>query len=292
MEKEVGPGTLQVRATIYRPDGSGAFKTGEITRGIPTQPSMIDFFGAERYEVRRVERYLALFSGFRIPYVAGVTVAGLVQSHYDYSDLIGSLTSSQRWDLSQEVEGHFRSAQMLLDAIPDDSFLGKAAENVGDSSIDESADRRFVHSWNAIELLAKQHYLESNGIDTKARFPSGVRVKDYVPAFLAEFSDSSNPPDVVHLAELRNGVAHGGLSDPPGMSFRDHLERWDKSEAIRDLAFEVLINVLGTRGVIPRVARPVHARVMVPSFRPGWKIEPIDDSAVLSSKRTRWEAGK
>ena len=284
---------LRVSATIYRPDGSGNSKSGEITRTIPVQPSMMDFFGAERYEVRRVERYLALFAGFRIPYVADAGIQDQdPNSHYEYSELLGGLTSSQRWDLSEEVNGIFRSAQTLLDSLPDDSFLGKAAENVGESAIDDSADRRFVHAWNAVELLAKRHHIGSEKLDPKRPFPRVVRPRVYVPRFLTKYSDAAIMPDVGHLVALRNGIAHGGLSDPPGSSFRDHLERWDKAAAIRDLAFEVLINVLGEEGVIPRMDRPVHARVMVPSFRPDWKVEPIDDSAILGMKGTLWDGDR
>lgn len=285
-----GPGTLRVHTEMYHADGSGNVGKGEVVRKFPEQPSLIDSMALETYELRRTENYVALFAGLKIPYQAEVTWGTEHSSHYDFSEVF--LTSSQRWELPLDLPGIYRSAGVLLEALLEDSYEGKAAENVGAAALETDPDRRYVCAWNAVELLAKSHYIRSNGLDLKKRNGGLERlpkVSDFVRPFLKEFHDGPGHRDVEWLAALRNGAAHGGLSDPPGSSYAEHTERWDKVEPMRDLAFEVLINFLGQLQLIPKWPRPVHARVMVPSFRPDWKLQSNDDSSVLTSRGPRWK---
>jgi hypothetical protein len=106
---------------------------------------------------------------------------------------------------------------------------------------------------------------------------------------LRKFHDGPACENIDGLAALRNGAVHGGISDPPGTSYRDSVERWDKAEPMRDLAWEVLINYLGHIGVIPVQSRPVRRRAMIPGYGSGLKVEPIDDSATLAKRGVRWD---
>jgi hypothetical protein len=285
----LGPGRLRVHSELSFPGESRAPAKEELVREIPRSQS-VSFIARLQYELRRSERYLALCAGLRVPLrfeLEGVENFGWTG---DLTDVF--LTSSQRWELPSELEAAYRAGKDLLSALPDDSYLGKAAENVGASTIAEDPDIRYVFSWNAIELLAKEHYFESNPSvartdEAGSRF-SPRNIRDIATPLIDELHDGEQVPDLDWLTYLRNGSAHGGLSEREGRSFDEYVERWDKADAIRDLAYELLINYLCRRRIIPPVVRPVHARVMVPSYRVDWKIEPVDESSKLAKKGTDW----
>jgi hypothetical protein len=286
----LGPGRLRIHSELSFPGQPRTPARAELVREIPRAQS-VRFIAHLQYELRRSERYLALCAGLKVPMsfeLEGVESFGWTG---DLTDVF--LTSSQRWELPSELEGAYHAAEHLLSALPDDSYLGKAAENVGAATTAEDPDIRYVFSWNAIELLAKEHYLESHptlprGDATGCR-PSLRNIREMGAPLIGELHDGVQVPDLDWLTYLRNGSAHGGLSEREGQSFDEYVERWDKADAIRDLAYELLINYLSRQRVIPPVPRPVHARVMVPSFRADWKIEPVDESPKLARKGTEWD---
>jgi hypothetical protein len=288
--RRLGPGQLHVRSRLIYHDGSKTAATAELVREIPESLD-VAFIPHINYELRRDERYVALFAGLKLP--ISFALEGVENFGYsgDLTDVF--LTSTQRWELPYEIEGIYRSAGLLLSALPHDSYLGKAAENIGASAVDDDPDTRFVHAWNGIELLAKAHFFNTNPntpeVATDGQRTRTPNIREIGTSLVAAFHDGAPTPDLDWLNYLRNGSAHGGLSDRPEASFDEFLERWDKAEALRDLAFELLVNYLGHRGVIPVAARPVRARIRVPSLRPEWKVEPIDESEKLSRRGIGWK---
>lgn len=262
--------------------------SAELHRDIPACP-YVEMVGRMTYELRRANRYLALFTGYEVPLVWELEGPS-VPNMSGWQD--GTLTSARRAELPSEVEGVYQSADALLRAFPDDSYVGKAIESIGASSLSNDLDMAYVNAWNGIELLAKEYRYESNPgiprLTSDGQRDDPKRVGKVVKAFIDKFHDGpippAVPPDLDWLEYLRNGSAHGGLSNYPGKTFGEYWERWDKGEAIRDLAFEVLINYLSERGIIPPVPRPVRRRVLVPSFRPDWKVTPVDETSKLSAR--------
>ena len=281
----IGPGKLRVWTELSFAEDSTKSARAELTR-VLSPCTHVEMVGRVGYELRRAERYLALFAGYRIP--SAYETAGPSVPMISAAQRQVFLTSARRWELPHELDGIYSSADTLLNAFPDDSYIGKAVENIGATDLTDDLDSWFVYAWNGVELLAKEYRYERDQslprIASDGQRHDPLRVSSIVEPLIRDFHDGATPPNLDWLAYLRNGSAHGGLSNYPGNSAAEDLERWDKAEAIRDLAFEVLINYLSKRGTIPPVARPVHRRVLVPSFRKDWKVEPIDESTKLAKQ--------
>ena len=260
---------------------------GELGIDLPAC-SFLEMAGRMTYELRRAERYLALCAGHQIPLAYELKGPGVPNISSSQSDVF--LTSAMRWELPHELQGIYQSADGLLRAFPDDSYVAKAIENVGATALTNDLDACFVSAWNGIELLAKEYRYERDAmlsrVSTDGQRNDPKKVGAIVASLIADFHDGDSPPNLDWLEYLRNGSAHGGLSNYPGKSEAEYRERWDKSEAVRDLAYEVLINYLSKQGSIPPVTRPVHRRISVPSLRKDWKVTPVDESAKLGQQGT------
>jgi hypothetical protein len=279
---EVGPGKLRIWTEVSFQDDASKTAKGELTIDLAAC-SYLEMAGRMSYDLRRAERYLALCAGHQIPIAYELQGPGVPSISMNQTEVF--LTSAMRWELPTEIKEIYQSADGLLRAFPDDSYVAKAIESVGATALTNDMDACFVNAWNGIELLAKEYRYERDptlsrvAADGQRHDPLKVGV--IVSPLIADFHDGDNPPNLDWLAYLRNGSAHGGLSNYPGKSEAEYWERWDKSEAVRDLAYEVLINYLSKHGAIPSVTRPVHRRISVPSLRKDWKVTPVDESSKL-----------
>jgi len=275
------PGKLTVRSSFSRWDGKGAPVTTRLDCDLPAMSLCALQWGVITYNLRRVQRHLALWTGYEVPVEAEVT--GKSYFGYHYQSSAAPLTSSQRFELFEEIEGVYQNADLLLRSVPAESLLGKAVENIGATGLDLDVDLKYLHAWNGIELLAKANYLlespaavKSGSDDSLPKIPKNAVI---VPPLLEEYHPASTLPDIDWIAYLRNGAAHGGFSDYPTKNFEEFVERWDKADALTDLARETLLNFLAVRGIVPRswMGRPSRVLVGFPD-----KVDPVDESAKLS----------
>ncbi len=258
--------------------------TASMTLDVPATPSLTQQFGTVRMIERRAARYLAHWAGLEVPTDSAVTMEGLDFPNYTghWGELHG-LTTSERFDLADELPTIYAAAEYLLRHVGADSALGWAIENIGASSVTSDSDLRFLYAWNGVELLAKANQVRQAPTAPRITASRTSRPRDragpLVRALLREFHDGAALPGVPRLVRLRNGAAHGGLSHGTGTGLSDYLERWDKGPALAALARETLANYLGETGVLPKVGRPYRPTVMV---WPDGRLEPVDRSATLS----------
>jgi hypothetical protein len=277
------PAKLVAWSVFRRPDGRGPPVEAKLEYDLPPTSFGVVQIGTIQFAIRRVARHLALWAGFPVPLSAEVTGVSGLGFHYNSPETF--LTSSQRWEIPDEIQGIYAHADRLLRTVSSESVLGVAIENIGASALDEDPDLRYLHAWNGIELLAKASYLLENpeadvpdADGQRGRLPRNSKL---IPRLLETHHPGLRAPDLDWTEHLRNGAAHGGLSDYPGRNFEEYVERWDKSEALRDLARETLVNFLAARDILPKDWAGSPARVMIWSTG---MVEPVDESAALQRR--------
>jgi hypothetical protein len=278
-----GHAKLRVWSTFRRPMGDGSPVTASLESPLPPLARGVMQLGAVLYSFRRVKRVLGLWTGFAIPVSAEVVGDDYLGFHAAAEEVF--LTSSQRFELPGEIEGIYATAGHVLREVSPESILGAAVENVGASALDDDPDLRYLHAWNGIELLAKANYYRRRA-GAGLPGPSGKRPKlpgnaEIIPPLIRKYHPSTNPPDIQWIRILRNGAAHGGLSDYPGRNFEEYVERWSKSAALCDLARETLVAYLADQAILPTTWAGRPARVLVWS---DGRTVPVDESSVLSGR--------